>query len=1096
MQKVRGSSPRRSTNDLAIPRTGDVMTIGQPAPERVGISAARLPSRAVVGRSLEIEAIEMAIDDARHSLVGISLEGEPGIGKTTLMRAAAGMAAERGLTPIQALADEEIRGPLLLARSIFSADEWAERSDERTRVALERMRQALDGDDEGSVSLSGDERLLRIFDRAAGAFRALARETPIALLLDDLQWADQDSIRLLRYVVRANPSLPMFVMITIRPEETAAVTELVTLLADLERMGILRRLRVGRFRQAETTALLKHLLGGEVSLAAAATIHAQAEGVPFIVEELVRTYREAGLLQQINGSWTLARNAERLVPSAVRTLIQRRAASLDDGSRELLATGALLGRAFRIADICAIRTKMNETSACEVGEASKLLQPALSAGLLTEAGPESGRYLTFSHEQVRAFALDSLSAARRKELHGAIVDMLTANGDPPAELLPTVVRHALAAGEADKAARYSLDAARSALAASAPEEALRLIEDALGVVSNARQRVEILLIRDEALELLGRSADRVEAIAELSALVEAVGDPELEFGVQLRRAAALRGDRQYELAAEVARRARQRARDAGSAERELLACLELGQDLLRSSLGEGYLPVQSEADLDGAREAFQCAADIAEQVGDDRPMADATRELGVIMVAQMRAWFAELVKTGQHVGLIAKLVGGMSVEELINELPIAAEAREAERLLTRSLELFEKLGDRRGAMSAIVSLAYLHWTPELHLSSNPAQRFEGIRQITATLESLVQEGERDLAEAQMLYGVHVFARSKLIPDLAITRGEEAHKRARALGDRSLEFLSAVGTACAHLDVGDADGAAEWVGRAAEAAAEAPTPTRARQLTIAQALLAGARGDGAQMRAGFENAARLAAAQRRSAARCETLALLALEAARIGAASGDEDLMTTAWEAAGEARRLAVDVPGHPPWAAQADAAAARVANARGDASEALRLARSALAQRQAAMREDPHLEILLPCAAVVLAHGEEDEKQAVMMEMRLLQAIVAQRTFDEELRVRWFKGPIGAELMELAGPYEPPTANGGTKADASSRSTLSESEGRLLRLLAAGRSNREIGDELGIDEGAVSRELAALYASIGTASRAEATAFAFRSGAV
>ena len=49
------------------------------------------------------------------------------------------------------------------------------------------------------------------------------REQPIALLIDDVQWADQDSIRLLRYVIRANPNVPMFLMFTIRPEEMAQV---------------------------------------------------------------------------------------------------------------------------------------------------------------------------------------------------------------------------------------------------------------------------------------------------------------------------------------------------------------------------------------------------------------------------------------------------------------------------------------------------------------------------------------------------------------------------------------------------------------------------------------------------------------------------------------------------------------------------------------------------------------------------------------------------------------------------------------------------------------------------------------------------------
>ena len=395
--------------------------------------------------------------------------------------------------------------------------------------------------DDGATR-SADDRLLSIFDKAAAALRQLSRDRPIALLLDDIQWADQDSIRLLRYVIRSNPSLPMFLLFTIRPEEMAQVNELVTLVADLERLGILRRLTVDRLRQTETAALLRQLLGGDPTLATAATIHAQAEGVPFIVAELTRTYREAGLLQRIGDTWSLARNAERLVPSAVRTLISRRAASLDAPTKELLATGAVLGRAFRLADVCAIRAKLGETTACELGEASELIAPAIAAGLITEGGRDANRYIAFPHEQVRAYALDTLSAARRRQLHTAVVDMLTESGDPTPETLPVIVRHALAAGDTARIARYSLDAAKAALQ----------IKRARGGVAHRRRRVGGGL-RSRAARRDAAAARRrargagplggtTEALPELVALAEAAGrrEPATRRPAAPRRRAARR----------------------------------------------------------------------------------------------------------------------------------------------------------------------------------------------------------------------------------------------------------------------------------------------------------------------------------------------------------------------------------------------------------------------------------------------------------------------------------------------------------------------------------------------------------------------------
>ena len=190
-----------------------------------------------------------------------------------------------------------------------------------------------------------------MFDLAAVAIRALASANPVALLIDDLQWADEDSVRMLRYIVRTDADLPVFLGLATRTERLTEVNEGVTLIADMERMGMVRRLKLERFTQLETTELVQQVLGGKVNLSSAATMHAQAEGVAFIVEELARSYRETGLIQQIDGVWTLVRNAARLLPSGVRTLIQRRAARLPAETKQNLADAAILGRSFSLKDL-------------------------------------------------------------------------------------------------------------------------------------------------------------------------------------------------------------------------------------------------------------------------------------------------------------------------------------------------------------------------------------------------------------------------------------------------------------------------------------------------------------------------------------------------------------------------------------------------------------------------------------------------------------------------------------------------------------------------------------------------------------------------
>src|SRR5205814_3692374 len=125
-------------------------------------------------------------------------------------------------------ADEGLRGPCLLARSIIgsaASSPAAERPEVRT--ALTACLDAMSGNDDPSLaSLPPDRRLLRTFDLGAVAVRSVAAEQPLAILVDDVQWSD-DSLRLLRYLVRSIGSSPVLLVFAIRPEELALVSEAV-----------------------------------------------------------------------------------------------------------------------------------------------------------------------------------------------------------------------------------------------------------------------------------------------------------------------------------------------------------------------------------------------------------------------------------------------------------------------------------------------------------------------------------------------------------------------------------------------------------------------------------------------------------------------------------------------------------------------------------------------------------------------------------------------------------------------------------------------------------------------------------------------------
>jgi len=1042
---------------------------------------------AVIGRPGELAAIQQEMASARTGrLVGLTIEGEPGIGKTRLLLAAREMAEQAGLTTIAVTADEELRGPFLLARSILGSREAVEAVSGRpAEEALARCLEAMSGQDDASLaSLPADRRLLRTFDLGAVAFRALAEDRGLALLIDDVQWADDDSLRLLRYVVRANAADPILLIFAIRPEELALVTEAVNMVADMDRMGAIRRVKLNRFNQVDTREFLGQVLGGPVDPAGAAVMHTQAEGVPFIVEEMARAYREGGMIQQIDGVWALARNADRLVPSAVKTLISRRAARLPDETKSSLAEAAVLGRHFSLKDLREVKLRVSEEDR-EPETLAEALSPAVVAGLLIQHPEGSAADYSFPHEQVREFAMSTLTQARQRAIHGAIVEMLLA-GEPTPASLPLLAHHAKAAGDAGVCVRFSIDASRNALAANAPEEVLRVVDLALPLAATPQQRVDLLESRDRAFDMLRRPADRMQGLAELSALAEALGDSRFELDVRLRRAAALRMAEEEDRAAELAREVRELAASRGDREVELGACLELGQDLLRSTAGETFTPPALEVDLDGAEEAFRRALEIARELGDDAKAAVSLRELGVIQLGRLRAWFIEQVRLGAHVPIAKRVAAGEVLDDMMMDLPIAPLVLETSQLLGEALELFERVGDRRGAMSTIIAMGFLNWAPDIHLGTGSARHIEEIRRLTSQMRAFTNASERAAFEAQMLYGVHVFARAKVIPDLAVSRGEEAFRTASEIGDHALAFLAAGGTALAHLDLGDVDAAKAWLDRAAGIAAENPTPLRARRLETWRGLWFAAAGDVAGMREHLERAVELATASGQVAARCEATARLAVESARLGAEHGDEVLLDVAERAGRQVQEFALLVSGHPPWPAQAEAALATVALSRGQHAEAADLALSAASRLQAAMQEDLHADVLLSIGRVLQATAAPEWVEFREYIQRSL-AMIAQRTIDEAIRVRWFRGPLGRALTELAGQIDMVTVDAGAAGK-------TDDESVLLRSLIHGRTNQEIAEDMGIDEDAVTRQLGELFARIGASSRAEATAFAFREG--
>ena len=209
---------------------------------------------------------------------------------------------------------------------------------------------------------------------------------------------------------------------------------------------------------------------------------------------------------------------------------------------------------------------------------------------------------------------------------------------------------------------------------------------------------------------------------------------------------------------------------------------------------------------------------------------------------------------------------------------------------------------------------------------------------------------------------------------------------------------------------------------------------------------------------------------------------------------DPALVELVERSAAQVKELLPTLPGHAPWGAQADVALATVALRAGDVEGAVMAGGAALQVLQAGLHEDASLEIVIPAARAVLAGGSPEMQGFVLGFLQQTLARIAQGTADEKIRVRWLTGPVGRELVELAGPMERPAAATAERVSAAStgQTALDTDERRMLQLLTQGSTNAEIAIELDLQADEVAQRLARLLARLGTSSRAEATSLAFR----
>jgi len=457
-----------------------------------------------VGRQHELMALRAKLADAVSGQGGIvMLVGEAGIGKTCLARAFADDAVAQGAALLWGCCFEgdwqPPYGPWVEALSAYVRARPAETVRQAlspTAAPLARLvpeiRAALP-DLPLPSPLSPDEERVRLYDAIIRFLLALSREQPLLLILDDLHWADPDSLRLLCHLARVVGRARMLVIGAYRDPEVG-LTEahpLMDTLSVLCRQSDYMRIAIKGFSHEEVAAYLAQSAGQALPQALVTVIEQETSGNPFYAREVFRHLREEAKLLQRDGRWTTDRSIRELgIPEGVRQVVGRRVARLSEPTGALLRLAAGFSAGFDF-DV--------------LQRLSELLEPvllscideALQAGLICVCGQVPPRY-EFAHAIVRHTLYDGQNPDRRARLHRRIAHALEqlhpgGEGQDVAELAAQYHASGALKG-AGKGIVYALRAAEQARAAYAHERAadfLRMARD-LAAESPPAEQADIL----------------------------------------------------------------------------------------------------------------------------------------------------------------------------------------------------------------------------------------------------------------------------------------------------------------------------------------------------------------------------------------------------------------------------------------------------------------------------------------------------------------------------------------------------------------------------------------------------------------------------
>jgi tetratricopeptide (TPR) repeat protein len=487
---------------------------------------------AYVGREEMLDRIDAGLEEAAAGRGRCLLfSGEPGVGKTRTAEEAAERARQRGVQVAMAWCPEASGAPgywpwTQALRSIL-ADGDPSTLEARLGASAHQIARLVPELREARFATPapppiGDaaERF-RLFDGIRAFLIRTARDTPLAIILDDLQWADAESVELLDFVAHDLSSQALLLLCTYREPELEAQSQLVRSLARLATRPSVEHWTMSGFSRREADLFIAARTGRTLDAAVVDLLCEKTEGNPLFLGEILRHAQAGGLIESASGrdEWS------EVASDSLATAIELRLRALTPSARSLLCEAAAIGIEFD-------RSLLAQVTSVDISSLPNALDGALDEALAARLlVVRHGSTFRFSHALVREVLYGSLPREGRARLHARVAAALTTRGDDDRDL-DALAHHFFQATEelgldpaidaAERAAARAWDMHAFDMAARHWERALQLLADRPG--DEPARRCELLLRLGEAQRLIGEPDASRATFHEAAATAHALGD--------------------------------------------------------------------------------------------------------------------------------------------------------------------------------------------------------------------------------------------------------------------------------------------------------------------------------------------------------------------------------------------------------------------------------------------------------------------------------------------------------------------------------------------------------------------------------------------